>query len=70
MLVIALAKHHTADSERERGLVTRLIELPSLIDKTLALDESSRTLRSASRTNITRFSSAVVRSIRSRWKAR
>jgi glucosamine--fructose-6-phosphate aminotransferase (isomerizing) len=38
MLVIALAKHHTADSERERGLVTRLIELPSLIDKTLALD--------------------------------
>ncbi|HEY4772807.1 MAG TPA: glutamine--fructose-6-phosphate transaminase (isomerizing) [Steroidobacteraceae bacterium] len=38
MLVIALAKHNGADSERERGLVTRLIELPSLIDKTLALD--------------------------------
>ena len=38
MLVIALAKHNCADSERERGLVTRLIELPSLIDKTLALD--------------------------------
>src|SRR5688572_23095729 len=38
MLVVALAKHHGADSERERGLVTRLIELPSLIDKTLALD--------------------------------
>jgi glutamine---fructose-6-phosphate transaminase (isomerizing) len=38
MLVIALAKHNSADSERERGLVTRLIELPSLIDKTLALD--------------------------------
>ncbi|HKZ73270.1 MAG TPA: glutamine--fructose-6-phosphate transaminase (isomerizing) [Steroidobacteraceae bacterium] len=38
MLVVALAKHHGADAERERGLVTRLIELPSLIDKTLALD--------------------------------
>ncbi|MEP7312021.1 MAG: glutamine--fructose-6-phosphate transaminase (isomerizing) [Pseudomonadota bacterium] len=38
MLVIALAKHRTADPERERGLVTRLIELPSLIEKTLALD--------------------------------
>jgi glutamine---fructose-6-phosphate transaminase (isomerizing) len=38
MLVIGLAKHHSADAERERGLVTRLIELPSLIEKTLALD--------------------------------
>jgi glucosamine--fructose-6-phosphate aminotransferase (isomerizing) len=38
MLVIALAKHREADAERERGLVTRLIELPSLIEKTLALD--------------------------------
>jgi glutamine---fructose-6-phosphate transaminase (isomerizing) len=38
MLVIALAKHNSADAERERGLVMRLIELPSLIDKSLALD--------------------------------
>jgi glutamine---fructose-6-phosphate transaminase (isomerizing) len=38
MLVIALAKHRTADAERERGLVTRLIEVPSLIEKTLVLD--------------------------------
>jgi glutamine---fructose-6-phosphate transaminase (isomerizing) len=38
MLVIALAKHNSADAERERGLIMRLIELPSLIDKTLALD--------------------------------
>ncbi|MBM4221307.1 MAG: glutamine--fructose-6-phosphate transaminase (isomerizing) [Gammaproteobacteria bacterium] len=38
MLVIALAKHRTADAERERGLVTRLIEIPSLIEKTLVLD--------------------------------
>jgi len=38
MLVIALAKHHTADAERERSLVQRLIEIPSLIEKTLTLD--------------------------------
>ncbi|MBX5463913.1 MAG: glutamine--fructose-6-phosphate transaminase (isomerizing) [Steroidobacteraceae bacterium] len=38
MLIVALAKHRGADAERERGLVTRLIELPSLIEKTLALD--------------------------------
>jgi glucosamine--fructose-6-phosphate aminotransferase (isomerizing) len=38
MLVIALAKHHGADPERERGLVQRLIELPGLVEKTLTLD--------------------------------
>jgi len=38
MLVIALAKHHSADAERERGLVQRLIELPALFEKTLELD--------------------------------
>jgi len=38
MLVVALAKHHGADTERERTLVTRLIELPALVEKTLALD--------------------------------
>ena len=38
MLVIALAKHHGADAEREWGLVSRLIELPSLVEKTLQLD--------------------------------
>jgi glutamine---fructose-6-phosphate transaminase (isomerizing) len=38
MLIVALAKHHGADTERERGLVARLIELPSLIEKTLQLD--------------------------------
>ncbi len=38
MLVIALAKHHSADAERERGLVQRLIELPSLFERTLELD--------------------------------
>ena len=38
MLVIAIAKHLSADAERERGLVQRLIELPALMEKTLALD--------------------------------
>ena len=38
MLIVALAKHHGADAERERSLVARLIELPALIEKTLALD--------------------------------
>jgi len=38
MLVIAIAKHHSADAERERGLVQRLIELPGLVEKTLTLD--------------------------------
>jgi glucosamine--fructose-6-phosphate aminotransferase (isomerizing) len=38
MLVVALARHNGAGAERERELVTRLIELPGLIDKTLELD--------------------------------
>jgi glutamine---fructose-6-phosphate transaminase (isomerizing) len=44
MLVIALAKTHGADAERERNLVTRLVELPGTIDKTLALDSVIREL--------------------------
>ncbi len=38
MLVIALAKFNGADTERERGLVQRLIEIPGLIEKTLHLE--------------------------------
>jgi glucosamine--fructose-6-phosphate aminotransferase (isomerizing) len=38
MLVIALAKGRTADAERERTLVQRLIEIPAVIEKTLSLD--------------------------------
>ena len=38
MLTVALARHHGADAEREHGLVTRLVELPALIEKTLTLD--------------------------------
>jgi glutamine---fructose-6-phosphate transaminase (isomerizing) len=44
LLVIALAKNNGSDSERERSLVTRLIELPGLIDKTLAMDTQIREL--------------------------
>jgi glucosamine--fructose-6-phosphate aminotransferase (isomerizing) len=38
MLVIALARHNSSDAERERSLVSRLIELPALIERTLELD--------------------------------
>jgi glucosamine--fructose-6-phosphate aminotransferase (isomerizing) len=38
MLVVALARYNGADAERERSLVTRLIELPALMEKTLKLD--------------------------------
>ena len=44
MLVIALAKFHSADAERERGLVQRLLGIPSLIESTLALDGTIREL--------------------------
>jgi len=44
MLVVALARYRGADPERERGLVSRLIELPSLIEKTLQLDAVIRRL--------------------------
>jgi glucosamine--fructose-6-phosphate aminotransferase (isomerizing) len=39
LLIVALARHHGhGDAERERSLVTRLIELPSLLERTLELD--------------------------------
>jgi glucosamine--fructose-6-phosphate aminotransferase (isomerizing) len=44
MLVIALAKFHSADAERERGLVHRLLGIPSLIESALALDPAIREL--------------------------
>ena len=40
MLTTALARHNASDPERERSLVTRLIELPALIEKTLELDST------------------------------
>jgi glutamine---fructose-6-phosphate transaminase (isomerizing) len=42
MLVVALAKFRSADAERERGLVQRLLGIPSLIEATLALDGTIR----------------------------
>jgi glucosamine--fructose-6-phosphate aminotransferase (isomerizing) len=44
MLVVALAKFHSADAERERGLVQRLLGIPSLIESALALDGEIRAL--------------------------
>jgi glucosamine--fructose-6-phosphate aminotransferase (isomerizing) len=38
MLVVSLARHNGADAERERSLVTRMIELPALIERALELD--------------------------------
>ena len=43
MLVIALAKFHGADAERERGLVQRLLGIPSLIEN----DAGARSGRSS-----------------------
>jgi glutamine---fructose-6-phosphate transaminase (isomerizing) len=44
MLIVALAKFNGTDAERERGLVQRLIEIPSLVEKTLQLDGQIREL--------------------------
>src|SRR5689334_17007800 len=38
LLVLALTRRNGVDVERERGLITRLVELPGLIEKTLSLD--------------------------------
>ena len=38
MLVIAIGKHHGIGPEREKGLVQRLLELPHMIEQTLALE--------------------------------
>ena len=46
LLVIALAKSHGADAERERSLVSQLLETPGLIEKTLSLDAVIRQLAS------------------------
>jgi glucosamine--fructose-6-phosphate aminotransferase (isomerizing) len=42
LLVVALARNAGSDAERERALVTRLVELPGMIEKTLALDPQIR----------------------------
>jgi len=44
LLVVALAKYHGASAEQEHTLVSRLVELPGMIEKTLALDPVIREL--------------------------
>jgi glucosamine--fructose-6-phosphate aminotransferase (isomerizing) len=44
MLVIAIGKHHGLPPERERTLVQRLLELPAMLEQTLALDPVIREL--------------------------
>jgi glucosamine--fructose-6-phosphate aminotransferase (isomerizing) len=44
MLVVALGKHHGMTPERERTLVQRLLELPAMLEQTLALDPVIREL--------------------------
>lgn len=44
LLSIALAKFHSADAERERGLVQRLLGVPTLIEAALELDQPIRKL--------------------------
>jgi glucosamine--fructose-6-phosphate aminotransferase (isomerizing) len=38
MLVVAIGKHHGLSPEREKTLVHRLLELPAMLEQTLALD--------------------------------
>jgi len=44
MLVIAIGKHHGLTPEREQKLVHRLLELPAMLEQTLALDPVIREL--------------------------
>jgi glucosamine--fructose-6-phosphate aminotransferase (isomerizing) len=44
MLVVALAKQRPAGSIDERELVTQLLQLPGLLERTLALDDTIRAL--------------------------
>ena len=44
MLVIAMAKHGLPGASLERDLVTQLLQLPGLVEKTLKLDDTIRAL--------------------------
>jgi glucosamine--fructose-6-phosphate aminotransferase (isomerizing) len=44
MLVVALAKHQGSSREREQQLVTRLIEIPGLVELALTLDADVRAM--------------------------
>jgi glucosamine--fructose-6-phosphate aminotransferase (isomerizing) len=47
MLVIALAKQGSAHAAGERDLVTQLLQLPGLVERTLKLDETIRVIAEA-----------------------
>jgi glucosamine--fructose-6-phosphate aminotransferase (isomerizing) len=44
MLVVAIGKHHGLPEDREKTLVHRLLELPAMLEQTLALDGVVRAL--------------------------
>jgi glucosamine--fructose-6-phosphate aminotransferase (isomerizing) len=44
MLIVALAKHCLRDAAQERELVSQLLQLPGLVEKTLKLDDTIRAL--------------------------
>ena len=47
MLIVALAKHRAGTVDRERELMLQLLQLPGLVEKTLALDERVQSLAEA-----------------------
>jgi glucosamine--fructose-6-phosphate aminotransferase (isomerizing) len=47
MLIVALAKHRVGTVDRERELMLQLLQLPGLVEKTLALDERVQSLAEA-----------------------
>ena len=44
MLVVALDSNHDGDAERARGLITRLVEIPRLLEQALTLDADMQIL--------------------------
>jgi glucosamine--fructose-6-phosphate aminotransferase (isomerizing) len=47
MLIVALAKHRSEGAVHERDLMTQLLQMPGLVEKTLRLDDRIRTLAEA-----------------------
>ena len=71
LLVVALAKIHGADAERERGLVQRLIGIPALIERDAGARSGDRDAGGALRRQAPRAVPGPRRACtRSRWKAR
>jgi glutamine---fructose-6-phosphate transaminase (isomerizing) len=47
LLIVALAKHRNGAADRERELMVQLLQMPGLVEKTLALDEGIQRLAEA-----------------------